>query len=101
MGGASVGAGVVILTDLEVGAWAMIAAGSVVTKTVPAHALVGGFPARMVGYVCRCGHRLELKEQNARDIWTCTRDGSQYEMGENQELCEIKSGPVKHTVFSE
>lgn len=84
--GASLGAGVVVLTDLEIGAWAMVAAGSVVTKSVPAHALVGGFPARMIGYVCRCGHRLELQEENARSIWTCAKDGSRYEMGEGQAL---------------
>ncbi len=57
--GASVGARAVCVAPVEVGAWAMIAAGAVVTKDVPAHALVVGVPARHVGWVSRVGVRLE------------------------------------------
>jgi len=49
--GASIGAGAVILPGLTVGAGAMVGAGSVVTKDVPAHALVVGSPARVVRYL--------------------------------------------------
>ena len=56
--GASIGAGAVILPGVSVGRWAMIGAGAVVTKDVAAHGLVVGNPARLVGYVCACGHRL-------------------------------------------
>ncbi|MBC7225043.1 MAG: N-acetyltransferase [Anaerolineae bacterium] len=57
--GASVGAGAVILPGVEVGPWAMVGAGAVVTRSVPAHALVVGNPARLVGAVCRCGRTVE------------------------------------------
>lgn len=49
--GASIGARAVCVAPLTVGAWALVAAGSVVTKDVPAHALVVGVPARQVGWV--------------------------------------------------
>lgn len=53
--GASIGAGATVVTGVTIGAFAMIAAGAVVTRDVPAYALVTGIPARMVGYVCACG----------------------------------------------
>jgi len=56
--GASVGAGSIILPGIIVGAWSMTAAGSVVHRNVPPHVLVGGNPARSIGFVCRCGARL-------------------------------------------
>jgi UDP-2-acetamido-3-amino-2,3-dideoxy-glucuronate N-acetyltransferase len=55
--GASLGAGVVILPGISVGAWAMIGAGAVVTVDVPPHGLVVGNPARLIGSVCACGNR--------------------------------------------
>ncbi len=56
--GASIGAACVILTGLTIGRWAMVGAGSLVTDDVPDHGLVLGNPARLTGYVCRCGHKL-------------------------------------------
>jgi acetyltransferase-like isoleucine patch superfamily enzyme len=56
--GASLGAGSIILPGVTVGEFAMAGAGSVVTKDVPAHALVVGTPARIIGFVCDCGARL-------------------------------------------
>ena len=53
--GASIGASAVIVCGIEIGAWAMIGAGSVVTKDVPGHGLVYGNPARLHGFVCKCG----------------------------------------------
>jgi len=53
--GATIGAGCVIGCDLEIGRFAMIGMGSVVTKSVPAFHLAIGNPARSVGVVCRCG----------------------------------------------
>jgi UDP-2-acetamido-3-amino-2,3-dideoxy-glucuronate N-acetyltransferase len=53
--GASLGARSVILPGVRIGRFALIAAGSVVTKDVPAHGLVRGNPARLVGHVCACG----------------------------------------------
>jgi len=58
--GASIGAGSVILPKVTIGSFALIGAGSVVTHSVPAHALVYGNPARCHGYVCRCGQPLAM-----------------------------------------
>jgi len=57
--GASIGANATVICGVVIGHYAMVAAGSVVTKNVPSYALVMGNPARLVGYVCRCGHRLD------------------------------------------
>jgi UDP-2-acetamido-3-amino-2,3-dideoxy-glucuronate N-acetyltransferase len=57
--GASIGANATIVCGITIGHYAMVAAGSVVTKTVPAHALVMGNPAQIVGRVCQCGNRLD------------------------------------------
>lgn len=56
--GASIGAGAIIVAGVTIGEYAMIAAGAVVTRSVAAHALVRGNPARPAGYVCRCGATL-------------------------------------------
>jgi UDP-2-acetamido-3-amino-2,3-dideoxy-glucuronate N-acetyltransferase len=56
--GASVGANAVIVCGHDIGEYAFIGAGAVVTKHVPPHALVVGNPARQLGFVCRCGVRL-------------------------------------------
>jgi acetyltransferase-like isoleucine patch superfamily enzyme len=53
--GATIGANCTIGNDLTIGAFAMVGMGAVVTKDVPDHALVVGNPARVVGFVCRCG----------------------------------------------
>jgi acetyltransferase-like isoleucine patch superfamily enzyme len=56
--GASIGAGAVILPGVTVGRFAMVGAGAVVTKDVVPHGLVIGNPARLLGFVCACGHNL-------------------------------------------
>ena len=56
--GASIGAGSIILCGVTIGEFALIGAGSMVTRDVPPHALVVGNPARQHGYVCHCAHRL-------------------------------------------
>ena len=65
--GASLGANSTIVCGVVVGAFAFVGAGAVVTKDIPAHALVVGVPARRVGWVCECGVRLEP----VRDLWSC------------------------------
>jgi len=57
--GASIGAHATVLCGITIGSWAMVGAGSVVTQDVPDHGLVWGNPARLQGFVCRCGERLE------------------------------------------
>ena len=56
--GATLGANSTVVCGHEVGAYAMVAAGAVVTADVPPHALVMGVPARQAGWVCYCGERL-------------------------------------------
>ena len=56
--GASIGAGAVVVAGCDVGRFAMVGAGAVVTHEVPDHALVAGNPARRIGWVCACGQRL-------------------------------------------
>jgi len=56
--GATVGANATILCGRDVGEYAMIAAGAVVTADVPPHTLVAGVPARRIGHVCACGEPL-------------------------------------------
>src|SRR5713226_8567534 len=60
--GASIGAGSIILPNVTIGRFAMIGAGSVVTRSVPEYALVYGNPARQHGYVCACGRRFDNVE---------------------------------------
>src|SRR5256886_1469596 len=66
--GASIGANATVLCGITIGRRAMVAAGAVVTKDVPAHALVLGFPAMVKGWVCECGRPLD---RNMR----CSHDG--------------------------
>lgn len=56
--GASLGARVVVLPNVTIGRFALIGAGSVVTKDIPDFGLVYGNPARLQGYVCKCGRKL-------------------------------------------
>jgi acetyltransferase-like isoleucine patch superfamily enzyme len=69
--GASLGAGSVILAGVTIGAYAMVAAGAVVTRDVPAHGLVQGVPARQRGWVCRCGTRLAAAHGGVRRCRQC------------------------------
>ncbi len=57
--GATLGAGSILLCGLTVGASAFVAAGALVTRSVPAHAMVIGSPARFAGWVCGCGRDLD------------------------------------------
>jgi acetyltransferase-like isoleucine patch superfamily enzyme len=61
--GCSIGAGAVILPGLVIGRWAAVAAGSVVTRDVPDHALVVGNPARFRAWVCRCAEEIAFNAQ--------------------------------------
>ncbi|MBI9107190.1 MAG: N-acetyltransferase [Spirochaetales bacterium] len=59
MKGASIGANSTIVCGNTIGEYAMVGAGSLVNKDVPSYALVIGNPARLIGYVCICGQRLD------------------------------------------
>jgi acetyltransferase-like isoleucine patch superfamily enzyme len=81
--GASIGAGALLLPGVTVGEFAMVGAGSVVTRDVPAYGLAYGSPARQYGYVCRCGHRLVEESSPAQKEtprhWVCAECGTRYD----------------------
>lgn len=56
--GASIGANATVICGVTIGEYAFIGAGAVVTRDVPAHALIVGAPGRRIGWMCRCGERL-------------------------------------------
>ena len=74
--GASLGARSVCIAPVEIGRWALVAAGAVVTKDVPDFALVVGVPARRIGWVGRAGVPLVEK---GTGVWECPNTGSVYE----------------------
>jgi UDP-2-acetamido-3-amino-2,3-dideoxy-glucuronate N-acetyltransferase len=77
--GASIGANATILCGVTLGEYAFVGAGAVVTHDVPAFALVYGAPARLQGWMCRCGERLPLSTQAAVETATCSRCSTRYE----------------------
>lgn len=75
--GASIGANATIVCGHDIGAYAFIGAGAVVTKHVPAYALVVGNPARQIGWMSEYGHRLQFDTDGRA---TCPESGQQYQL---------------------
>lgn len=78
--GASIGANATVLCGTTIGEYALVAAGSLVSRDVPANALVIGNPARAVGYVCRCGQKVAALSvddpiADLHGTFTCTQCG--------------------------
>ena len=74
--GASIGAGSIIVCGVTIGSFALVGAGSVVTRDVPAHSLVYGNPAYQRGYVCRCARRLSnVREEEGKLVGWCEACG--------------------------
>jgi len=71
--GASIGANATIICGITLGTYSMVGSGAVVTKDVPAHALVVGNPARIAGFVCKCGQPLEneVRSQKVSVTFEC------------------------------
>jgi UDP-2-acetamido-3-amino-2,3-dideoxy-glucuronate N-acetyltransferase len=78
--GASIGANATIVCGHDIGEFAFIGAGAVVTKNVPAYALLVGNPARQLGWMSEFGHRLQF-DTNSKA--TCTESGQVYELKDN------------------
>jgi len=77
--GASIGANATVVCGNTIGEYAFVGAGAVVTRDVPAYALVVGVPARVAGWVCQCGERLDLPAHpGARTEARCDACGTRY-----------------------
>ena len=85
--GTSVGANATIVCGNEIGEYAMIGAGAVITKPVPAYALVVGNPARQIGWVSEYGEKLNFDENG---LATCRATGQKYRL-ENKQVIKINS----------
>jgi UDP-2-acetamido-3-amino-2,3-dideoxy-glucuronate N-acetyltransferase len=79
--GASIGANATIVCGHDIGEYAFIGAGAVVTKEVPAYALVVGNPAKQIGWMSEFGHRLYFNEEG---IAACEESGEKYELKDNE-----------------
>ncbi|MCX6319814.1 MAG: acyltransferase [Bacteroidetes bacterium] len=79
--GATIGANATILCGHEIGKYAMVGAGAVVTKNIPDYALVTGNPALQRGWVSEAGNKLAFDEKGTA---TCTATGEQYILENNQ-----------------
>lgn len=73
--GASIGANATVVCGNDIGEYAFIGAGAVVTKTVAPYALVVGNPAKQLGWISEFGHRLEF---NTEGVATCPESGDKY-----------------------
>lgn len=92
--GAAVGARAVCVAPVRIGAWALVAAGAVVTADVPAFALVAGTPARRIGWVGKAGVRL-VEEPDRPGVYRCPQTQSLYRLREPdilEEYDEVNDG---------
>lgn len=80
--GASLGAQCVVVCGHYIGEYALIGSGAVVASDIPAHGLAVGNPAKVIGYVCRCGERLDATNE-------CASCGRRYEDDSRNGLREI------------
>jgi UDP-2-acetamido-3-amino-2,3-dideoxy-glucuronate N-acetyltransferase len=78
--GASIGANATIVCGNDIGEYAFIGAGAVVTKYIPPYALVVGNPARRIGWMSKFGHRLNFDDQGYAQ---CPEDHSWYKIEDN------------------
>ncbi|MFP5342058.1 MAG: acyltransferase [Candidatus Limnocylindria bacterium] len=100
--GASIGAGAIVVAGCDVGRFATVGAGAVVTRSVPDHALVAGSPARRIGWVCACGARLldgnghpapaEVERYATDPELACDRCGRRYDYVSGADSLTERSG---------
>lgn len=104
--GATIGAAAVVVAGCDIGRYATVAAGAVVTRSVTGHSLVAGSPARRIGWVCACGHRLNdstghpapaTHERYAADrVLTCGSCGRRYEYVPDADTLVEPADPMPH-----
>jgi UDP-2-acetamido-3-amino-2,3-dideoxy-glucuronate N-acetyltransferase len=82
--GATIGANATIICGNNIGSYAFVGAGSVVTKTVPSYALVLGNPAKQVGWMSAYGHRLQFDAQGEA---LCPESGQAYQLTKQGLVC--------------
>ena len=75
--GATIGANATVVCGHDIGAFAFIGAGAVVTKTIPPYALVVGNPSRQIGWMSEYGHRLHFDKEG---FATCPESGERYQL---------------------
>jgi UDP-2-acetamido-3-amino-2,3-dideoxy-glucuronate N-acetyltransferase len=75
--GATIGANATIICGNNIGKYAFVGAGAVVTKTVPDYALVVGNPARQIGWMSEAGFRLHFNEEG---IAVCSETNQEYKL---------------------
>jgi UDP-2-acetamido-3-amino-2,3-dideoxy-glucuronate N-acetyltransferase len=89
--GASIGANATVVCGVTIGPYAFVGAGSVVTKDVPAYALIYGSPARVHGWMCKCGIKLDFHSTVTATCQACraqyTKDGTA--------VAELVAAPAK------
>jgi acetyltransferase-like isoleucine patch superfamily enzyme len=83
--GASIGAHATIICNTTLGEYCMVGIGSVVTKDVPPHGLVVGNPARLIGYVCKCGQPLknEVSKDEKSITMRCSACGTEIKISKD------------------
>lgn len=86
--GASIGANSVLKGGITIGQYAMVGMGAVVTKDIPDYGLVYGNPARMHGYVCRCGSKLSNNQSSKIELFSC-ECGKSYEQDPKNGVLKI------------
>ena len=91
--GASIGVNSTVMCGTVIGEYAMVGGGAVVTKDVPANGMVYGNPARLKGFVCKCGKTLDEKEKKGSFVvMECRKCSESYKIGigdyDKMEKCE-------------
>jgi acetyltransferase-like isoleucine patch superfamily enzyme len=105
--GSSIGAGAIVVAGSDVGRFALVGAGAVVTRSVPDHAIVAGNPARRLGWACACGRALADDEgarfpPDGRGHAGCAGDGRRYrieddECRELEPVATVRASPESST----
>ncbi len=89
--GASIGANATVVCGCTIGEYAFIGAGAVITKDVPAYALVYGNPAKQSGWACYCGEPLDKAFGDTTNQTTCAPCSRRYEFTTSTGVTEIKN----------